>query len=79
MSIPSQTSKLFCINFLGVCNYPKVTEWKVPFPNEKPRGTKRPVTSGREPLKVVHYSDVHVDLLYEEGATANCSKPVCCR
>jgi hypothetical protein len=30
-------------------------------------------------LKVVHFSDTHVDLLYEPGSNYKCSKPICCR
>lgn len=30
-------------------------------------------------IKVLHISDVHVDMYYTAGAAANCSEPVCCR
>lgn len=33
----------------------------------------------RKTLKVLHFSDVHIDLLYKAGAIASCNKPVCCR
>ncbi|BGP20196.1 hypothetical protein JCM10213v2_008331 [Rhodosporidiobolus nylandii] len=33
----------------------------------------------REPFKVVHISDVHVDRDYVEGASTDCSKVICCR
>ncbi|SPO00652.1 related to acid sphingomyelinase [Cephalotrichum gorgonifer] len=82
MKVPSQTSKLFCINFLGVCPYPKVTPYQVPFPTEKKAiegGSSRPAASGKDPIRIVHYSDVHVDHLYTPGSTANCTKPICCR
>ena len=79
MKVPSQTSKLFCINFLGVCDYPAVTPYTVPVASEKPAGLTRPAPSGKAPLKIVHYSDVHADHLYTPGSTSNCTKPICCR
>jgi sphingomyelin phosphodiesterase len=41
--------------------------------------TARPAPSGKTPLKVVHISDIHVDLSYEVGASYNCTKNICCR
>ncbi|KAH7318455.1 Metallo-dependent phosphatase-like protein [Stachybotrys elegans] len=78
MVIGSKTSKLFCAGILGSCDYPEVEEWSVPFPSEKPsRG--RPSPSGKQPLKVVHFSDVHIDPQYTEGTNTHCGKPICCR
>ena len=68
-----------CITFLGLCSYPEVTPWSVPFPSPKPAGKTRPAPSGQPPIKVVHYSDIHIDHLYTPGANANCTKPICCR
>ncbi|KAJ2894250.1 sphingomyelin phosphodiesterase [Zalerion maritima] len=79
MSIGSDTSTLFCTTFLGLCDYPEVDEWDVPFPSPKPEGATRPSPSGEEPLKIVQFSDTHVDLFYTEGANTNCTKPICCR
>lgn len=78
MSLTSDTSDEFCITFFGLCQYPAVHDWAVPFPSSKPAGG-RPKPSGKTPIKVVHFSDIHVDPLYETGANANCTKPICCR
>ncbi|PQE31651.1 acid sphingomyelinase protein [Rutstroemia sp. NJR-2017a WRK4] len=78
MSIQSHTSELFCIRFFGLCSYPAVTPYTVPFPSPKP-STQRPAVSGKTPLKIVHYSDIHVDPFYQTGANYNCTKPICCR
>ncbi|KAF7542515.1 hypothetical protein G7Z17_g11503 [Cylindrodendrum hubeiense] len=78
MTIGSRTSKEFCITFLGICEYPDVRQWSVPFPSEKPT-TARPAPSGKDPIKVVHYSDIHIDPLYVEGSNTECTKPICCR
>lgn len=78
ISIGSRTSRLACVAFMGLCSYPEVEPYNVSFPSPKPRA-ERPRPSGLKPLHVVHFSDIHVDPLYVEGAGANCSKPICCR
>ena len=32
-----------------------------------------------KPIRILHLSDIHVDLLYTEGLTAECGTPLCCR
>lgn len=78
MDLGSTTSQLFCGSFLGLCPEPAVPQWKIPFPSPKPQ-TGRPAPSGKKPLKVVQYSDIHIDPLYVAGSTTNCTKPICCR
>lgn len=78
MTLGSHTSQLFCITFFGLCDFPAVTPYNVPFPSPKP-ATQRPAVSGKTPLKIVHFSDIHVDHEYEVGANTNCTKPICCR
>ncbi|KAI0006916.1 putative acid sphingomyelinase [Xylariaceae sp. FL0662B] len=74
----SRTSRLACVALMGLCSYPEVKPHNVTFPSPRPPN-ERPGPSGRKPLHIVHYSDIHVDPLYVEGANANCSKPICCR
>ena len=78
MSIPSKTQELFCLTIFGLCKWPAVAPYSVPFPKPKPQKS-RPVPSGQPPLKIPHFSDIHVDLSYEEGSNWNCTKPMCCR
>ncbi|KAI9640694.1 hypothetical protein NHQ30_011003 [Ciborinia camelliae] len=78
MTIGSHTSQLFCITFFGLCDFPALTSYTVPFPSAKP-ATQRPAVSGKTPLKFVHFSDIHVDHEYEVGANTDCTKPICCR
>jgi len=78
MTVPSHTSRLFCITFFGLCDYPAVRPYTVSFPKPKP-ATTRPASSGKAPIQVVHFSDIHVDLSYETGANYNCTKNICCR
>ncbi|KAK4575355.1 hypothetical protein LTR86_001209 [Recurvomyces mirabilis] len=78
MTIPSKTSQLFCTTFFGLCDYPTITPYTVPFPKPKP-ATSRPAASGKTPMQVVQFSDIHVDLSYTTGANYNCTKNICCR
>lgn len=48
------------------------------FPKAKPVAA-RPVPSGQDPIRIVHYSDIHVDPFYTVGSNYNCTKPTCCR
>ncbi|KND93980.1 Sphingomyelin phosphodiesterase [Tolypocladium ophioglossoides CBS 100239] len=78
MDIGSRTSKAFCTTFFGLCGYPEVAAWNVPFPSPKP-SRSRPKPSGKDPIKIVHYSDIHIDPLYVPGSSTECKKPICCR
>jgi len=78
MTIPSQTAQLFCGTFFGLCQAPAVRPYTVTFPKPKP-ATSRPAASGKTPIQIVHFSDIHVDLSYETGANYNCTKNICCR
>ena len=78
MEIGSDTSDEFCITFLGLCQYPAIHEWAIPFPSPKP-DTTRPPPSGRDPIQIVQFSDIHVDPQYTTGANTACDKPICCR
>ncbi|KAI1470003.1 sphingomyelin phosphodiesterase [Daldinia caldariorum] len=78
LAIGSRTSRLVCVAFMGLCQHPEVLPYNVSFPSPK-RLAGRPRPSGLEPLQVVHFSDIHIDPLYVEGANANCTKPICCR
>jgi len=77
MTIGTRTSKLFCLTVFGLCQWPAVEPYTVPMPPKSP--TSRPSPSGKTPLKVVHISDIHIDLSYESGANYNCTKNICCR
>ncbi|OKL63289.1 hypothetical protein UA08_01869 [Talaromyces atroroseus] len=78
MTVGSFTSDWFCLTIFGLCDYPAVTPYTVPFPSPKTNKT-RPAVSGETPIQIVHFSDVHVDLSYEVGANYNCSDNICCR
>ncbi|ODA81323.1 hypothetical protein RJ55_04288 [Drechmeria coniospora] len=79
MDIPSKTADQFCITFLGVCKNPEVEKWSVPFPSPRYCDVVREPPSGKAPLQVIHYSDIHIDPAYEEGSSTTCKKPNCCQ
>ncbi|RYO88041.1 hypothetical protein DL766_008019 [Monosporascus sp. MC13-8B] len=79
MRIGSRTSRLFCAATMGLCSYPEFKHREIPFPSPKKPDSGGPPPSGREPLKIIHFSDIHVDPFYVEGSNANCTKPICCR
>jgi len=87
IAVGSRVSRLFCVYTLGLCDFPEVDPWEVPFPSAEPpvspqrspEEVERSRTKRKEPLRIVHYSDIHVDPFYEQGTNANCTKPICCR
>lgn len=79
LDVGSKISDEFCITFLGVCQYPPVDKWSVPFPSAKLCDAKRETPSGKDPIKVIQYSDIHIDPLYVAGSSTQCKKPTCCR
>lgn len=78
MTIGTKTSTLFCLTVFGLCQWPDVDTSYSPSMTTKP-STLRPASSGKTPIKVVHISDIHVDLNYTVGASWNCTKNICCR
>ncbi|KAI1484656.1 sphingomyelin phosphodiesterase [Biscogniauxia mediterranea] len=80
--VGSKTSRLACVAFMGLCSYPEVEPRNITFPSPKPlsgSANALPKSSNLKPLHIVHYSDIHVDPFYVEGASAECTKPICCR
>ncbi|KAJ5081511.1 hypothetical protein NUU61_009775 [Penicillium alfredii] len=78
LKLGSRTAETLCASIAGLCDYPAVQPFNLTFPSPKP-ATTRPPPSGKSPIKVVHFSDTHVDLSYETGANSQCTKPICCR
>ena len=80
MIVGSHTSVSFCASIFGLCDYPAVRPYTIDFPKPlPPANATRPQATGRETVKFVQFSDIHVDLSYEAGANYNCTKPLCCR
>ncbi|KAH6670852.1 Metallo-dependent phosphatase-like protein [Plectosphaerella plurivora] len=83
MTLGSRNSDLFCSSVLGLCNFPQVEAGNISFPERlsKTQENRPPSTSQvpQRPIKIAHFSDLHIDNLYTPGANANCTKPMCCR
>ncbi|KJK83208.1 hypothetical protein H634G_01337 [Metarhizium anisopliae BRIP 53293] len=82
MKVGSDSCIHFCMSFLGVCDAPKIDEWNIGFTTQKCcHGAKDKILKDedRDIIQIVHFSDIHVDPLYEKGSNTKCSKPTCCR
>ncbi|KHN94344.1 Sphingomyelin phosphodiesterase [Metarhizium album ARSEF 1941] len=80
MEVGSSSARHFCMTFLGVCSAPAINHWNVDFASPKLCSeVKIKSVGGRKPIQVIHYSDIHVDPLYEKGSNTKCGKPTCCR
>uniref|UniRef100_A0A914DSH6 Sphingomyelin phosphodiesterase n=1 Tax=Acrobeloides nanus TaxID=290746 RepID=A0A914DSH6_9BILA len=64
------------------CDYkfnPFDIRWPLPLPGIKPKHEEAPLPTGNKTLKVLHLSDLHIDMQYQIGSEANCTEPQCCR
>ncbi|RDA87675.1 hypothetical protein CP532_3805 [Ophiocordyceps camponoti-leonardi (nom. inval.)] len=78
ISMGTRASEALCTTLMGVCGYPDVEEWTVPMPARR-SPSLRHESSGEPSIQIVHFSDIHIDPLYETGANTECGKPICCR
>lgn len=81
MDMQGTDGQLLCAFMFGSCDLPPPPPLDL---NKLFKGTKKPPPrkiepSKREPLKVLHISDYHLDMRYVVGSEANCSGPLCCR
>ncbi|KAG5938217.1 hypothetical protein E4U59_003914 [Claviceps monticola] len=79
MDAESPASLRLCSSFFRACEPPPVDEWTVSLPPLNDCSSERKFISGKKPLQIVHYSDIHLDPLYSEGASTQCQRPSCCR
>ena len=63
-SLFGDTATKFCDAVFGMCTLPPVVPWQLPFPKDKPDVERVWQSRGREPVKVMHFSDVHIDREY---------------
>lgn len=73
--------QLLCAYMFGLCDLPPVPPLDL---NTLFKGTTKPPPkelkpSGKKPLKILHFSDYHLDLRYVVGSEANCGGEMCCR
>jgi sphingomyelin phosphodiesterase len=75
----SLAANVLCSTWVSAC--PAVrNDWRVPLPPDQASPPVRPAPSGKEPIRIVHLSDIHIDPDYMPGATTECKRPdLCCR
>lgn len=81
MNMQGQDGQTLCAFMLGTCSLPAPSPLNL---TALFKGTKKPapvslVPSKKKPLKVLHFSDYHLDLRYVVGSEANCGGSLCCR
>ncbi|KAG0380472.1 hypothetical protein BGX24_007956 [Mortierella sp. AD032] len=64
--------------FPGSCPVPQHQPEAIVFPKPKPANATQPSPSGQT-MQVLHFSDWHLDPLYQPGTEAKCSHNICCR
>ncbi|PLW08860.1 hypothetical protein PCANC_21846 [Puccinia coronata f. sp. avenae] len=90
MSLSGPAATLFCAKTFGLCDDPPVRDWpdmplppltllRSPSTRSHPARSSRSKTKPREPLQVIHISDLHIDREYTVGADAKCDRNLCCR
>ncbi|CEG69751.1 hypothetical protein RMATCC62417_05770 [Rhizopus microsporus] len=79
MDISGRDGHLACAAILNSCPYPEVEQWNITFPKPKPEHKQEPIKSNGQTFTVLQLSDWHIDLDYQAGAEAKCTKPICCR
>lgn len=74
------TAKQFCALVLqGKCGaWEEVNDWEIPIPDGKPEPQEPTLPNEGSSYKILHLSDIHLDLSYKIGASADCGMPMCC-
>lgn len=81
MNMEGKDGQTLCAFMFGVCDLPSAPVLDLPalFNHTTKPKPKTLVPSTKEPLKVLHISDYHLDPRYVVGSEAACTGPVCCR
>nr|XP_027237777.1 sphingomyelin phosphodiesterase-like [Penaeus vannamei] len=64
----------------GHCEHDQLSPWTVSIPGDKPAPSHPEPTGPTDSVvRILHLSDLHADLLYDEGSAVHCAHPSCCR
>ncbi|XP_064094490.1 sphingomyelin phosphodiesterase-like [Macrobrachium nipponense] len=64
----------------GHCDKRELSPWTLPIPGGKPLpDDPEPVLPAANTLRILHITDSHTDLQYDEGSAVDCGYPMCCR
>ncbi|XP_050739102.1 sphingomyelin phosphodiesterase-like isoform X2 [Eriocheir sinensis] len=62
------------------CHNTELDPWSLSIPGGKPEPFyPEPQQPTPSVVRILHLSDLHVDLQYDEGSAVNCDHPLCCR
>ena len=67
------------INLCEDVQYEDVDNWAKELLKDKPSKKKEDINLEGDKIKMIQMTDVHYDLEYKEGASVECTKPLCCR
>ena len=65
----------------GCGAWEEINNWEVELPSLPPVSGPVPhsvLPEQGESLKVLHITDIHIDLTYTEGSESQCGRPMCC-
>jgi hypothetical protein len=81
MNMAGDDGQLLCAYMFGACLLPPVPELDLVtlFKGTTKPPPKKLISGKKDPLKVLHFSDYHLDLRYVVGSEANCGGDLCCR
>ncbi|XP_053653934.2 sphingomyelin phosphodiesterase isoform X1 [Cherax quadricarinatus] len=64
----------------GHCQNTELVPWTIEIPGGKPEPYHpEPDQNTPNVVRILHLTDTHVDLLYDEGSAMRCDHPLCCR
>lgn len=78
MSINEMCSVVQGIKCGGKHGNTQNTNWTVPLPSKTSEQTPLKAVAKRA-TKVLHLSDLHIDLYYQPESSSDCGEPLCCR
>ncbi|CAB3409702.1 unnamed protein product [Caenorhabditis bovis] len=77
---PHQLCGLLMHNDCGEFVDPLLETWNITIPgNQPPFIPQKAVPEGKPTLRVLHLTDLHVDMYYTPGLEVECDTPQCCR
>lgn len=81
MDMQGTDGQILCSFMFGTCTLPAPPPLDLAtlFKNTTKPAPAKLVPSTKEPLKVLHFSDYHLDMRYVVGSEANCGGSLCCR
>ena len=72
-----------CSKFLNR-SYSEWTFWELPMPRQRQQQQQFKLAQiddngGEKNRKILHLTDIHLDLFYTKGSNSKCNEPLCCR